>query len=95
VSKSILLAGGIDGSDKLYWRGDGIENVLPTKCLNARDVGVIRAQARGHSRKPDEFYEKVERVNPESRLDMFARETREGFKAWGNEVEKFERVETK
>jgi N6-adenosine-specific RNA methylase IME4 len=39
-----------------------------------------------HSTKPDIFYERVLRVSPGPRLDMFARRERDGFTAWGNEV---------
>lgn len=42
--------------------------------------------SRGHSIKPDIFYERVLVASPEPRLDMFARRDREGFKVWGNEV---------
>ena len=39
-----------------------------------------------HSKKPDESYEKIERVSPGPRLEMFARKRREGWWAWGNEL---------
>lgn len=39
-----------------------------------------------HSRKPDAFYELVERLSPEPRLELFAREPRRGWSVWGNEV---------
>ena len=39
-----------------------------------------------HSEKPGVFYERVQAASPEPRLDLFAREHREGFTAWGNEV---------
>ena len=46
--------------------------------------------AREHSRKPDEFYRMItERAPSLHRADLFAREKREGWDAWGNEVEKF------
>lgn len=40
-----------------------------------------------HSEKPIEFFEMVERISPSPRLEMFARRKREGWAAWGNEVE--------
>jgi N6-adenosine-specific RNA methylase IME4 len=49
------------------------------------------AAVREHSRKPDVFYERVIAVSPGPRLEMFARERREGFDAWGDEVDKFPR----
>jgi N6-adenosine-specific RNA methylase IME4 len=46
--------------------------------------------AREHSRKPDEFYRMIsERTPGLRRADLFAREKREGWDAWGDEVEKF------
>lgn len=44
------------------------------------------APVTGHSRKPDVFYERVRAVSPEPRLEMFARDPREGFVPWGDEV---------
>jgi N6-adenosine-specific RNA methylase IME4 len=41
----------------------------------------------GHSTKPDVFYDRVLAASPGPRLDMFARREREGFDAWGDEVE--------
>lgn len=37
----------------------------------------------GHSRKPIEFYEMVEKLCPGSKLEMFATEEREGWTQWG------------
>jgi N6-adenosine-specific RNA methylase IME4 len=46
--------------------------------------------AREHSRKPDEFYQMITERTPDlRRADLFARERREGWDAWGDEVEKF------
>lgn len=45
------------------------------------------APTRRHSEKPDVFFDRVLQASPEPRLEMFARTRREGFKAWGNEVE--------
>ena len=44
---------------------------------------------REHSRKPDEFYALVEVLCPEPRLEMFARQTRDGWESHGNEIDKF------
>lgn len=46
----------------------------------------IEAPTAGHSVKPDAFFERVLQASPEPRLEMFARQTHEGFKAWGNEA---------
>ena len=49
----------------------------------------LAAETREHSRKPDEFYAMVDTLCPGNKLEMFARELREGWRAWGAEVRKF------
>lgn len=39
-----------------------------------------------HSAKPDKFYEIVETVSPDPRIDIFARKHRAGWEVFGNEV---------
>ncbi len=52
----------------------------------------FQAAVRGHSRKPDEFYDLVRVVSPEPRLDVFSREAREGFDQLGDEADRFSDV---
>ncbi len=40
-----------------------------------------------HSVKPQIVYKTIENNTPEPRLELFARQKREGWDAWGNEVE--------
>jgi N6-adenosine-specific RNA methylase IME4 len=42
---------------------------------------------RVHSRKPDKFFDMVERRTLGARLEMFARTRRPGWDAWGNELD--------
>ncbi len=49
----------------------------------------FNGKVREHSRKPDEFYDRVKEVSPEPRIDMFGREKHDGFEVWGNEPAKF------
>jgi len=75
----------------------------PEQCLLAtrghpkrigRDVRRwIDAPRREHSRKPDEIYERIERLVDGPYLEMFARQTRDGWDAWGNETDKFGHIE--
>ena len=44
---------------------------------------------RQHSRKPEEFYTRVESLCPGSKVELFARQRRPGWVAWGLEPEKF------
>jgi N6-adenosine-specific RNA methylase IME4 len=55
-----------------------------------KDVGqVIAAPIREHSRKPDETYERIERLVAGPYLELFGRQQREGWTVWGNETDKF------
>lgn len=70
----------------LFGRIGDLELLKLGKRLN------FKANVREHSRKPNKFYKLVREVSPEPRLDMFSREKHEGFKQWGNEVDKFNAV---
>jgi N6-adenosine-specific RNA methylase IME4 len=50
---------------------------------------LILAPRREHSRKPDEFFRRVEMYCEGPRVDLFAREQRPGWDCWGDEVGKF------
>lgn len=50
---------------------------------------LIVAPRREHSRKPDLLYESIRRLVGGPYLDLFARERRPGWDAFGNEIEKF------
>ena len=50
---------------------------------------ILHAQRREHSRKPDEFYELVEKLCDGNKLEMFARQKRQGWEAWGNQTDFF------
>lgn len=39
-----------------------------------------------HSKKPNYFYEMIEQTSPGLKLEMFARQSREGWDTWGNEL---------
>lgn len=60
------------------------------KGLRRLDKGVrevIFAPRREHSRKPDEVAERLERLyGPMRRIELFARERRPGWTAWGDEL---------
>ena len=63
-------------------RGD-----MPSPSPANRPPSVISAPRREHSRKPDEAYEIIERMYPTlPKIELFARQTRSGWAAWGNEV---------
>lgn len=50
---------------------------------------VIREKATKHSKKPIKAYELIESYYPsQSKIELFARNRREGWDVWGNEVPK-------
>jgi N6-adenosine-specific RNA methylase IME4 len=56
----------------------------------ARNVrNLIDAPIREHSRKPDDIYAVCEALFDGPYLELFARQTRPGWTAWGNETAKF------
>ena len=60
--------------------------------IETQDLDVIDAEARGHSRKPDEQYNYCQRLAPRAVrfVELFARQSYPGWDAWGNQVGKFE-----
>lgn len=67
------------------WNGSAFPNLVETLEADSLD-----GLAREHSRKPDEFYARVEAAWPDARrADLFARESRPGWTVWGDEATKF------
>jgi len=49
---------------------------------------VIEAPRQEHSKKPKEVYERIEKMYPQGKyLELFARNKREKWTSWGNEIE--------
>ena len=81
--------------------GDWLRNITEHCLLAVRghpivtltnQTTLISEARREHSRKPEKFYSLVESLCPVpkgGRLEMFAREPRAGWVAWGAETEKF------
>ncbi len=98
----VARAWGFEPAITLTWAKDGLgagrfqcntEHVLlcrrgPRQLAPfERTAGTWFRWRRGaHSVKPDAFYELVERVSPEPRLELFARRRRYGWDVWGNEA---------
>lgn len=58
-----------------------------------QDAGVhevIIEPRRQHSRKPEKFYSRAEQYCDGPRLEMFARQSRPNWDAWGSEATKFD-----
>jgi N6-adenosine-specific RNA methylase IME4 len=60
---------------------------LPVPMTENRYPSVLHAPRGRHSEKPVEVYEIIESMYPEYRkIELFSRKAREGWFAWGNEV---------
>jgi len=57
--------------------------------LHGNHGTALSAARREHSRKPEEFFALVEATCPGAKLELFSREPREGWKAFGNDLERF------
>lgn len=80
-----------------YWSRKQLEPVFlftrgTPKRLSMGVRQLIIEPAREHSRKPDSVYENIEALVGGPYLELFARRTRPGWSAWGNEVGKFDQV---
>jgi N6-adenosine-specific RNA methylase IME4 len=62
--------------------------------IDAEGLAEIDAENRGHSRKPDEQYDLCEAICPRALrfVELFSRQSRPGWTAWGNEVGKFDQA---
>lgn len=67
-------------------RGKNVRTLAPGR----RQVNIICSQKREHSRKPDELYDIIEGCSPGPYLELFARGTRPGWSAWGNQSDSYE-----
>lgn len=64
-------------------RGKNARTLAPGR----RQVNLVAARKREHSRKPDEIFPIVEACSPGPRLELFARGTRPGWTVWGNQAD--------
>ena len=90
-----------DAYEKMFPMGTGYwTRANPEPCLlfsrgkpkriSAGVRKLIVAPRREHSRKPDEQYDRIQRLVAGPYLELFARATRPGWDSWGNEVGKFD-----
>ncbi|MGQ0627348.1 MAG: MT-A70 family methyltransferase [Phycisphaerales bacterium] len=56
-----------------------------TLAPGRRQANIVVTRKREHSRKPDELYDVIEDCSPGPYLELFARQVRRGWQAWGNQ----------
>lgn len=67
-------------------RGKDVRTLKPGRT----QVNLLGTRKREHSRKPDELYDLVEACSWGPRLEIFARGSRPGWTAWGDQAESYE-----
>lgn len=82
-----------------YFRGQtehclfGVRGMIPYKTENGKrqqGTTVFEAPRAKHSQKPTEMVRLIEKVSDRdgfNKLEMFARERRQGWDIWGNELD--------
>lgn len=65
---------------------DGKRLAHQPKVLSRSVRSVLVAPYRGHSRKPSEMYDAIEQLCPGPYVELFARDVRPGWFAFGNEL---------
>jgi N6-adenosine-specific RNA methylase IME4 len=66
-------------------RGKDVRTLAPGR----RQVNILKTMKREHSRKPDEFFDIVEKCSWGPRLEMFARGSRAGWSTWGDQADEY------
>lgn len=68
----------------------GVRGKLRTLPPGRRQTNIIVHRKREHSKKPPTLYQIVEECSAGPYLELFARERREGWYQWGNQVDTYE-----
>jgi N6-adenosine-specific RNA methylase IME4 len=63
------------------------------KVISHSVRNLIVAPVREHSRKPDDLHRMAEAMYAGPRCEIFGRESRDGWEAWGNQADKFDMME--
>lgn len=56
---------------------------------NTTERDIIRESRREHSRKPDAFFNMIDKICAGKKLEFYSREQRDGWDVYGNDVNKF------
>ena len=74
-----------------YWFRGQVELCLlgirgNVKAFRLQKPNFIQSRVRKHSQKPSEMYGLIDLLGIDSKIELFARERREGWDAWGNQL---------
>ena len=56
------------------------------KAFRCQSPNFIQTKVRKHSQKPDEMYGLIESLGIDPKIELFARNRRQGWDTWGNQV---------
>ncbi|HWW46288.1 MAG TPA: MT-A70 family methyltransferase [Xanthobacteraceae bacterium] len=87
VKQDLAMGGGFTTRKNAEFCLIGKKGRSVRRCANVHEI--IIDPRREHSRKPEDFYDRVEQYTAGPYLDLFSREARPGWDNWGNEATKF------
>ena len=90
MQQDIFLGGGFTTRKNAEFCLIGKRGKSLRQSASVREV--ILSPLREHSRKPDEFFEAVEKYSAGSRIELFGRQSRPGWTVLGFEATKFDEV---
>ena len=67
----------------------GVRGKMRTLQPGRTQVNLLNTRKQEHSRKPAEAYDMIEACSPADYLELFARERRDGWTQWGDEVDTY------
>jgi len=67
----------------------GVKGSLRTLAHGRRQVNLIQARKEEHSKKPDAFYDVIEKCSPGPYVELFARLPRSGWTQLGDEIDTY------
>jgi len=70
----------------------GVKGGLRTSKPGRTQVNIIISRKQEHSRKPEGVYDIIESCSPSPYLELFARQRKQGWDQWGDEVDTYEKT---
>jgi N6-adenosine-specific RNA methylase IME4 len=70
----------------------GVKGYMRTLKPGRTQVNLIATRKQEHSKKPYELYDVIEECSPGPYLELFARNRREGWTSWGDQVDRYTEI---